>query len=267
MGYPYPVYADWDGDGLPDLMLPNETNRIFWYKNIGTRSNPRFGARRQLLCDGYPDSPELRAESARRAADKNSNNGCYPYEKEQPFMWRTGAAFADWNNDGLMDFITHDGHTRKATLFVQYRNAEGKLRLKKDHAVKLVDGRLIDDSIVNRSAHWTESFRAVDWDRDGLTDLVYSLAGQPGSGSIQLLNNVGTETRPVFATPRPMKIFGQVISITAHGPHPWAGDLDGDSLPDIVACVERSVYPFFGHNAIEMKSRPEFTLSVLQAVK
>jgi hypothetical protein len=55
MGYPYPAYVDWDGDGLPDLMLPNETNRIFWYRNIGTRKGPRFGPRLQLICDGYPD--------------------------------------------------------------------------------------------------------------------------------------------------------------------------------------------------------------------
>ena len=43
MGYSYPVYTDWDDGGLPDLMMPNETNRIFWYKNIGTRSDPVFG--------------------------------------------------------------------------------------------------------------------------------------------------------------------------------------------------------------------------------
>ena len=33
MGYTYPEYVDWDADGLPDLMVPNETNRIFWYRN------------------------------------------------------------------------------------------------------------------------------------------------------------------------------------------------------------------------------------------
>ena len=90
MGYSYPAYVDWDDDGLPDLLLPNETNRIFWYKNVGTRKAPKFGPRRQIICDGYEDSPELRALSAKRAAAEDSNNGCYPYEKERPFFWRTG---------------------------------------------------------------------------------------------------------------------------------------------------------------------------------
>ena len=267
MGYPYPVYTDWDSDGLPDLLLPNETNRIFWYKNIGTRTKPKFGPRRQILCDGYTDSPESRTRSALRAADKNSNNGCYPYEAEQPFFWRTGAAFADWNGDSLMDFITHDGHSRKATLFVQYRDAENGLRLKKDRQVKLVDGRLIDDSIVGRAQHWTESFRAVDWNEDGLIDLVYSCAGSGGDSSIYLLRNAGTKTSPKFVPPRTLCCYGQPIKITNHGPHPWIGDLDGDGKSDILACVEWSVYPFFSHNTVEMESRPEWTLSIVESVK
>ncbi len=34
--------------------------------------------------------------------------------------------------------------------------------------LRLTDGRPINDAIVNRRAHWTESFRAIDWNADGL---------------------------------------------------------------------------------------------------
>ncbi len=51
MGYPFPAYTDWDSDGLPDLLLPNETNRIFWYKNIRPPEKPQVGPQLQIICD------------------------------------------------------------------------------------------------------------------------------------------------------------------------------------------------------------------------
>jgi hypothetical protein len=261
MGYPYPVFVDWDGDGLPDLVLPNETNRIFWYKNIGTRKRPAFGPRQQIICDGYPDSAEKRAKSARLAADQTVPNNPYPYEEDEPFFWRTGAAFADWNGDGLMDFITLDGFTRKATLFSQYHAADGTLRLRKDRWLSLSDGRAIDDSIVARASHWTESFRAVDWDGDGLTDLIYNCAGtEDAKGSIYLLRNV-------FELPVTLCCFGTPIKVTAHGPNAWPADLDGDGQTDLLCCVEWSVYPFFSRAAIEMKERPKYRMGRVRAVR
>ncbi len=260
MGYSYPVYVDWDGDGLHDLMLPNETNRIFWYKNIGSPATPKFGPQQQLLVDGCPDSKEQRKLSAERAV-----NSTYPKEPEQPFFWRTGAAFADWNGDGMMDLATLDGYTRRLTLFVQNNSVTNARILKKDGFLRLNDGRFIDDRIVDRGAHWTESFRPVDWDGDGLMDLVYSCAGtEPANGSMYLLRNVGGKTAPVFDAPRTFCCFGTPIKITDHGPSAWAGDMDGDGKPDLLACVEWSVYPFYTHAALEMTERPKYDLGALQ---
>jgi hypothetical protein len=265
MGYPYPTYVDWDGDGRPDLLLPNETNRIFWYRNLGTRQQPRFGPLQQIICDEYPDSPAERQASARLAADGKNADSPYPREASQPFYWRTGAGFADLNGDGLMDMVTLDGATRQLTLFVQYRDDRGELRLRREGLLKLADGRPIDDTIVGRSQHWTESFRCVDWDGDGLTDLVYALAGtEPGQNSIWLLRNCGTTTAPVFEPPVPLRCFGEPICITRHGPHPWVGDFDGNGKPDLIACVEWSVYPYYCHAALTMDRRPTIEFGSLQ---
>jgi hypothetical protein len=267
MGYSYPIFTDWDGDGRKDLICPNETNRIFWFRNVGTRHQPKFGPRQQIICDDYPDSAAMRSLSNQRANDPGSNNGVYPFEKERPFLWRTGVAIADFNGDSLMDLVTHDGQSRVATLFVQYRGATG-LRLRKERVLKLEDGRPINDAIVARQAHWTESFRAVDWDQDGLQDLIYSVAGaQSGTkdnGSIYLLRNTGTVTQPKFAEPETMRCFGEPIRITNHGPHPWPGDFDGDGKPDLIACVEWSVYPWYSYAALMMKKRPETKLELLE---
>jgi hypothetical protein len=262
MGYPYPVFIDWTGNGLRDLMLPNETNRILWYENIGTHEEPRFGPRQFLEVDGFPDSVELRADSGRKGEDKGLPNHPYPRDENAPFFWRTGAAFADWNGDGLTDLITHD-YERKATLFVQYRDETGRRRLRREGHVRLVDGRVIDDSVVGRTQHWTESFRAVDWDGNGLIDLVYNLAA---TGRIYLLRNVGSRQAPLFALPREFKCYGEPIGFTIHGPNAWAGDLNGDGKPDLLGCVEWSVYPFICHAALEMERAPSIQLGPVRVV-
>jgi hypothetical protein len=57
-----------------------------------------------------------------------------------------------------------------------------------------------------------------------------------------------------------MECFGEPIRITAHGPHPWVGDFDGDGKPDLVACVEWSVCPYYSHAALTMRQRPTVRL-------
>lgn len=124
---------------------------------------------------------------------------------------------------------------------------------------------MIDDSVVERRSHWTESFRAADWDGDGLTDLIMSYAGSHGGimdgTSVFLFTNMGTPADPVFALPRPLMCFGEPIRVTNHGPNAWIGDMDDDGRPDVLTCVEWSVYPYFSHSAVEMESRPEYAVS------
>ncbi|MEN6407329.1 MAG: VCBS repeat-containing protein [Thermoguttaceae bacterium] len=49
-----PVVADWDGDGLWDLIVSSEDGGVVWYRNVGDRHAPKFAKAVTLVkkCDG-----------------------------------------------------------------------------------------------------------------------------------------------------------------------------------------------------------------------
>jgi hypothetical protein len=72
-----PCVADWDGDGLPDLIVGSEWGDVVWYRNVGTRGKPKLAAAQPLV----PKVPEYKEG--------------YRYK---PFV-------VDWNNDGRPDLL------------------------------------------------------------------------------------------------------------------------------------------------------------------
>ena len=72
-----PVLADWDGDGLPDLILGlragGRPRGVYWCRNVGTKREPKFGPSQLLVAD--------------------------------PRGEITGICVADWNGDGRPDLI------------------------------------------------------------------------------------------------------------------------------------------------------------------
>ncbi|MFM9032591.1 MAG: FG-GAP repeat domain-containing protein, partial [Opitutaceae bacterium] len=47
-GYTNPAVADWDGDGLPDILTNGIWGRIIFYRNIGSRTEPRLASGQPL---------------------------------------------------------------------------------------------------------------------------------------------------------------------------------------------------------------------------
>ena len=77
-----PVLADWDGDGLPDLILGLGKystaswgwRGVNWCRNVGTKQAPKFGPPKLLV-------------------------------KDNELVGTTGICVADWNGDGSPDLI------------------------------------------------------------------------------------------------------------------------------------------------------------------
>jgi len=268
LGYVHPCFVDWDADGLRDLVISNVGNRIYWYKNIGTRTAPTFGPRQQVICDGFEETPERTAATARALGSETRQWKTVPPDAESsPFWWRARAGCGDFNGDGLMDIVASDAGTHRGSnvytdymsLFVQYRDAGGRLRLKRDHIIKPVGGEVAQvlykppgQSIVH------------DWDGDGLLDIIVN-DGPTMNTAPAVMRNVGTKTEPKFARAQRFSCYGEELGgIAKHGPYYGVGDMDGDGRADLIASTETGSYVFFRRTAMDMDKAPAVTFGPIR---
>jgi FG-GAP-like repeat len=94
-----PCVADWDGDGLADLVVGgykekrDKTQGVYWLRNVGTKQEPTLAEPRLLIADELLPSTVL--------------------------LGTTGVCVADWNGDGRPDLIAsrlqRDGPPKSAT--------------------------------------------------------------------------------------------------------------------------------------------------------
>jgi hypothetical protein len=251
MGYPSVACVDWDDDGLFDLIIPNETNRVYWMKNIGTATEPAFQFMRQILPDGFSDSPERLEKTRELYNTEGVEKLPYPYEDDIPFYWRTRLALDDFTGDGLIDIVAMNGN-KNLVLYNRYRDNDGILRLDNGTQIYFDNG----DPIKN--PHWMKA-RNVDWNNDGLIDLVttQNLFG-PDQRSLHYYENVGTAETPVFKEPVGLSFWGETIRYSSHGLQPSFVDWDYDGALDFVGSNESGYFVLF-RNAALKHGRPEVT--------
>ncbi len=221
-GYTTLNVADWDADGLPDIVFNSIWGRVQWLRNIGTRTSSKL-AEPQPIDVEWPSTPA-----------KPAWTWWTPVGKELVTQWRTTPVVADWNGDGLLDLAMLD-HEGFLSLF-ERRKIGGQLKLLPPRRAFLNEQAqplLLSNGRAGKSGR--RKLCATDWDGDGKLDLLVN--SENANWLRQVESRDGTWL---------FKDMGKLDSrnIASHDVSPTTVDWDGDGVPDFLGGAEDGFFYF-----------------------
>jgi hypothetical protein len=215
-GYTTQTVADWDQDGLPDLLVNSIWGEILWYQNIGTRKEPKLASAQTVNVewDG--------------AAPKPAWNWWNPRGNQLVTQWRTTPVAVDYNQDGLTDLVMLD-HEGYLAFFERVR--EGKeLKLLPGQRI-FVDETLKPIQMNPKRAGGSGRYKLhiVDWDGDGRLDLLVN------SMNADFFRNEKTvDGKVVLKNQGPLS----ERKLAGHTSSPCTVDWDKDGIRDLIVGAE-----------------------------
>lgn len=218
-GYTTLSAADWDLDGLPDLVINSIWGKIQWYRNVGSRTQPKLAAAQDVRV-AWPEGTE---------PPKPAWTWWKPQLGQLATQWRTTPVVIDWQGDKLPDLVMLD-HEGYLALYARTR-VEGELWL-------LPPARIFFDQtgaplrLNDRTAGGSgrRKLTFVDWNQDGRLDL--------------LVNGRNADWYEQLATSRPDHVVfaarGPVAErfLSSHTTSPTTVDWNQNDLPDLLIGAE-----------------------------
>ncbi len=215
-GYTTLSVADWNGDKLPDIMINSIWGEVLWYRNIGTRTDPKLAAAQPVEV-AWPATPP-----------KPAWTWWNPKGKQLVTQWRTTPEMVDFNDDGLMDLVMldHEGYLA----FFERRQEGDSLTLLPGRRVFVDEqGELLRLNPRRAGKSGRRKIHLVDFDGDGRRDLLVN------STNADFYKNMGTrEGKTIFKNHGPI----DKRKISGHTSSPTTVDFDGDGVRDLLVGAE-----------------------------
>ena len=211
-GYTVPWVADWNGDGLLDIVLNSIWGTVLWLKNVGRPGHPVLAAAQEVEV-AWPEKPI-----------KPAWVWWQPKPRQLVTQWRTTPAAVDVNEDGLVDLVMldHDGY-----LALYERRRVGD-RLELLPGKRIFSDERGDPLRLNRrrgGSSGRRKFVFFDLDRDGTDDLVVN-----GAPNVDWLRSVskGDGLHREYLGPLAKRV------LAGHTTCPAVADVDGDGRRELV---------------------------------
>ncbi len=229
-GYTTISVADWDGDGLADIVANSIWGRVVWYRNIGTRQSPRLAAAQPVRVE-WPGT-----------ARKPEWVWWQPGDSELATQWRTRPVVVDWDEDGLADLVMldHEGYLAwfRRTISDGRRVLEPGRRVFAAEPASVFDRKHVprngEQGLLRLNDGWAgrsgrRKIDLVDWDGDGRLDLLVN------SESVHWMRNEGTQGGlTVFKDRGPLT----PAKLAGHTTSPTTVDWDSDGRRELLVGAE-----------------------------
>jgi hypothetical protein len=215
-GYTTISVADWNHNGLPDILFNSIWGRVEWLENIGTRTNPKLAKPQpiEVEWDGTTPKPEW--------------TWWEPQGKELVTQWRTTPFAVDWNDNGLTDLVMLDTEGYLA-LFERVQRGDRVVLLPGKRIFVDLEGNPLQLNPKRAGGSGRRKFEIVDWDGDGLKDLLIN-----GTNADLWLNRGTKDGLVVFEEQGPL----DRRPLAGHTSSPTTVDWNGDGIPDLLVGAE-----------------------------
>ncbi|WP_339742858.1 VCBS repeat-containing protein [uncultured Rubinisphaera sp.] len=236
-GYTTIDVADWDNDGLPDILANSIWGKVVWYRNVGTREKPQLSTAQPVTVNWTSEPP------------KPAWNWWSPADNELATQWRTTPVVIDWNEDGLNDLVMldHEGYLA----FFEREKIDGNLQLKPGQRVfqggafnnrqqpqKANPESPLQLNTGTAGASGRRKLCFVDWNGDGKRDLLIN------SVNANLMENAGTKNGKTRFVDKGM--LGE-RRLAGHTTSPTTVDWNQDGKRDLVLGAEDGLLYFLPH--------------------